>query len=92
MWRIRRRCSLVALLPKLSSTKTIWPVTCRLRDFQAGELVLFFSAHMPVNDFYFLVKSHELMQLHTYHSLDFVRKLKMFKITAYIHLYYKIPF
>ena len=32
------------------------------------------------------------MQLHTYHSLDFVRKLKMFKITAYIHLYYKIPF
>ena len=32
------------------------------------------------------------MQSHTYHSLDFVRKLKMFKITAYIHLYYKIPF
>ena len=32
------------------------------------------------------------MQLHTYHPLDFVRKLKMFKITAYIHLYYKIPF
>ena len=32
------------------------------------------------------------MQLHTYHSLDFVRKLKVFKITAYIHLYYKIPF
>ena len=32
------------------------------------------------------------MQLHTYHSLDFVRKLKMFKITAYTHLYYKIPF
>ena len=33
-----------------------------------------------------------LMQFHTHHSLDFIRKQKMFKITGYIHLYYKIPF
>ena len=33
-----------------------------------------------------------LMQFHTHHSLDFIRKLKMFKRTGYIHLYYKIPF
>ena len=32
-----------------------------------------------------------LMQFHTHHSLDFIRKLKMCKITGYIHLYYKIP-
>ena len=32
------------------------------------------------------------MQLHTHHSLHFIRKLKMVKITAHIQLYYKIPF
>ena len=32
------------------------------------------------------------LQLHTHHSLDFIRELKMLKITGYIHLHYKISF
>ena len=45
---------------------------------------LLFSGEIPWTIF--------LMQFHTHHSLDFIRKLKMFKTTGYIHLYYKIPF
>ena len=64
------------------------------RDFQSAELS-FPHPNVSVNDFYFQVKSHEhffKLQLHTHHSLDFIRELKMLKITGYIHLHYKIPF
>ena len=95
MWRIRRRRSLlVALLPKLSSTKTIWPVMqaqeifC-LQNFlfptQMCLWMIFIFRWNPMNIFFKL-------QLHTHHSLDFIRELKMLKITGYIHLHYKIPF
>ena len=93
MWRIRRRRSLVALPPKLSSTKN------NLASYAGSEIfslqnLFFFSLPTclwkiftfrwnPMNNF--------LMQFHTHHSLDFIRKLKMCKITGYIHLYYKIP-
>ena len=94
MWKIRRRCSLVALPPKLSSTKTIWLVmqaqrfsVCRTCSFFSLPTCLWkilFSGEIPWIIF--------LMQFHTHHSLDFIRKQKMFKITGYIHLYHKIPF
>ena len=94
MWKIRRRCSLVALPPKLSSTKTNWLVmqaqrfsVCRTCSFFSLPTCLWkilFSGEIPWIIF--------LMQFHTHHSLDFIRKQKMFKITGYIHLYYKIPF
>ena len=94
MWKIRRRCSLVALPPKLSSTKTIWLVmqaqrfsVCRTCSFFSLPTCLWkilFSGEIPWIIF--------LMQFHTHHSLDFIRRQKMFKITGYIHLYYKIPF
>ena len=95
MWRIRRRRSLlVALLPKLSSTKTIWPVMQAQEIFSLQNFlfstqmclwIIFIFRWNPMNIFFKL-------QLHTHHSLDFIRELKMLKITGYIHLHYKIPF
>ena len=95
MWRIRRRRSLlVALLPKLSSTKTIWPVMQAQEIFSLQNFLfptqmclwmIFIFRWNPMNIFFKL-------QLHTHHSLDFIRELKMLKITGYIHLHYKIPF
>ena len=65
----------------------------RLRYFQSAELVLFFS--LPTLEWFLFegeIPWTILMQLHTHHSLDFIRKLKVFKVTGYIHLYYNIPF
>ena len=76
------------------STKTIWPVMQAQEIFSLQNFL--FSTQMclwmififrwnPMNIFLKL-------QLHTHHSLDFIRELKMLKITGYIHLHYKIPF
>ena len=97
MWRKwRRRSLLVALLPKLSSTKTIWPVmqaqrfsVCRTFFFSTHNdclWMIFIFRWNPMN-YYFLIAV-----AYTHHSLDFMRKLKIMKITGYIHLHYKIPF
>ena len=59
MWRIRRRCSLVALPPKLSSTKTIWPVMQAQEIFEQSAELSFLHPNVSVNNFYFQVKYHE---------------------------------
>ena len=97
MWRIGRRRSLLVANchKKLSSTKTIWPVmqarrfsVCRTlfhHPQRACEWLLFFRWN-PMNYCIFFKCSCIHIIRH------FTRKLKMFKITAYIQLYYEILF
>ena len=90
-WRSRR--SLVALPPKLSSTKNNLASYGGSEIFSLQNLSFFLYPHACER---FLLSGEIpwiifLMRFHTHHSLDFIRKLKMCKITGYIHLYYKIP-